>query len=257
MSDPELAARRYDEEEVVRLLRRAIELQREEPVLPGPSGGAGLTLAELEEVGAEAGIDPSHLRRAAAELEGSPVSPDLAMRLAGAPISFVLERTAPGELSEAELEELVPLLRAHALGQGGASVVGKTLTWTSRSDANTSSQQVLVSSVDGRTTIRIDERLGGYAGALFGGLMGGGGIGLGLGGGVALGLALGSAAVAVALPVVLAGGGYAAARAIFRSRFEKRRRRMEELLWHVVERVERQAGPSPADRPLPSGRPSE
>jgi len=98
-------------------------------------------------------------------------------------------------------EDLVPLMQSATIGQGNASAVGKTLTWSSRCDTNTSSQQVLFSSRNGETMVRIEERLGGLAGALF-------------------------------------GGSYAAARAIFADQVRKRRSRMEELMDRIVERVE-------------------
>ncbi|MEE8175809.1 MAG: hypothetical protein V3T97_04300, partial [Gemmatimonadota bacterium] len=66
MPDHELPGRHYTEKEVGLILRRATELQRSEPSARDP---AGLTLAELEEVATEVGIDARYLRRAAAELE--------------------------------------------------------------------------------------------------------------------------------------------------------------------------------------------
>lgn len=243
MNLPDLPDRRYSEKEVARLLRRAIELQRAESAAPGPAT-AGLTLAELQEVALEVGIDPGHLRAAASELQvwGDP---SVWERLVGAPVSFVLERSVPGEFPEDAFEELVPLLSAGTMGQGNASAVGKTLTWSSRSDANTSSQQVLVQGRHGETLVRVEERLGGFAGGLFGGLLGGVGGGVGLGVGGALGGVLGSVVLAVAFPVTVIAGSYVAAREIFKAHVRKRRRRMEELLDRIAEAVEmRIEGPS-------------
>ena len=234
MSDIQRGSRRYSEKEVGLILRRATELQRAEPHAEDPTG---LTLAELQEVAGEVGIDPRYLRRAAAELEGEG-SPDVWSKLAGAPVSFVLERTVPGEFPESRFEELVPLMQVGTVGQGTASAVGKTLTWSSRSDTNTSSQQVLVTSRSGETLVRIEERLSGFAGGVFGGMLGGvgGGVGLGLGG--ALGGALGSVALAIAFPVLAIGASYGAARAIFRVHYRKRKRQMEELMGRLVGRIE-------------------
>jgi len=53
----ELPARRYNEKEVARLLKRASELQRSSPAAPNPSG---LTLTELEDIAREAGLDAEH-----------------------------------------------------------------------------------------------------------------------------------------------------------------------------------------------------
>jgi len=47
--------------------------------------------------------------------------------------------------------------------------VGRTLTWSSRTESNTSAQQVLVTVREGQTLIRIEESFGGLAGGLFGG----------------------------------------------------------------------------------------
>jgi hypothetical protein len=234
MAEHDLVPRRYSEKEVGRILRRATEIQRAEPTARSP---AGLTLGELEEVAKEAGIDPGYLRRAAAELEVGGESPAWRL-LAGAPPGFVLERIVPGELPQSAFETLVPLMQSGTIGQGNASSVGKTLTWSSRSDSNTSSQQVLVSSRDGETLIRVEERLGGFAGGIFGGLLGGVGGGVGIGAGGALGGALGSVALAVVFPLVIISSSYVAARSIFSAHVRKRRRRMQELLDRLVERVE-------------------
>ena len=56
MTDANNLPRLYDEKEVGKLLERATELQREDPVRAAASGG--LSLSELEEIAAEAGIDP-------------------------------------------------------------------------------------------------------------------------------------------------------------------------------------------------------
>lgn len=249
MTEDERSSRRYSEKEVGLILRRATEFQRSEPSVADPTG---LTLAELEEVASEVGIDPAYLRRAAAELEVGAASGPWE-RLLGAPIAFVLERTIPGELPESRFEELVPMMQAATVGQGNASAVGKTLTWSSRSDTNTSSQQVLVTCRDGETLIRIEERLAGFAGGLFGGLMGGGG-GVGIGVGGALGTALGSVALMIAFPVAIIGASYGAARGFFAAHVRKRRARMQVLLDQLAQRVERDVAertlsPSPPSSP--------
>ncbi len=234
MSEIPSGSRRYSEKEVGLILRRATELQRAEPYAEDPTG---LTLAELQEVAGEVGIDPRYLQRAAAELDTAGSS-DLWTSLAGSPLGFVIERTIPGEFPEDRFEALVPLMQAATVGQGNASAVGKTLTWSSRSDTNTSSQQVLITSRGGETLVRIEERLSGFAGGVFGGMLGGVGGGVGLGVGGALGGVLGSVALAVAFPVVIIGASYGAARAIFSAHYRKRKRHMEELMSRLVELIE-------------------
>lgn len=247
--DP-VPARRYSEKEIGALLRRAAEIQASDPA--SRAAAAGLTLRELEEVAAEAGIDAECLRRAAAELEVGRAA-TLGARLAGAPLGFVLERRVPGELTPESFEALVPLLGQASPGQGSASAVGRTLTYTARSDSNTSSQQVLIAIRDGETMIRVEERLGGLAGAVFGGVLGGVGGGVGFGFGVPLGLALGGAALAAVFPAVVVGGTYAGARALFAAQVRARRRRARELLERLAERVEEEVAPGRGDptRELP------
>lgn len=250
MHEEERSSRRYSEKEVGLILRRATEFQRSEPSAADPTG---LTLAELQEVASEVGIDPAYLRRAAAELEAGAGSGPWDKFLGG-PLAFVLERTIPGEFPESRFEELVPLMQASTAGQGNASAVGKTLTWSSRSDTNTSSQQILITVRDGETLIRIEERLSGFAGGLYGGLMGGfgGGVGLGVGGGV--GGALGSLAFAITFPVIIIGASYLGARGLFAAHVRKRRSKMQDLMGQLAEQVERDMAertlsPSPPSSP--------
>ena len=245
MSENESLPRRYSEKEVSLILRRATEIQRTEPA---SRDADGLTLAELEEIAAEAGIDGGYLRTAAAELESlQPPSTESMLQevLAGAPFTIRLEKRIPGELPENRLAELVPIIEMFSEGHGQASSVGHTLTWSSATAGNTSSQQVLVQSSHGETLIRIEERLGGLAGALYGGILGGGG-GLAIGAGSAIG-ALGSVFLAFVIPAALVGSSYMLTRWIFQAQVRRRRQKMEELMDQIASRVER----SVSERTLP------
>jgi hypothetical protein len=217
--------RRFSDKEVALVLRRASALQRSEPTARDPEG---LTQTDLEEIAQEAGIDVHHIRQAVAEL-GADKFADLGTRLAGAPVRIHIERRLPGELSVEALEELVPLVGQATAGHGQASLVGKTLTWSSQTSGNVSSQQVVVSSMRRETLIRIEEHLGQLAGGLFGGIMGGVGGGVGLGVGGALGGALGSIALGVAIPAVVITGSYFLARAFFVDQVRRRQRKLEAL----------------------------
>lgn len=57
----------YSEEEVAQLIRRAVELEATRSVSRESSKISGLTISELEQVAAEAGIDPELIQRAANE----------------------------------------------------------------------------------------------------------------------------------------------------------------------------------------------
>ena len=230
----ELVPRRYSEKQAGDILRRAAEMQRAEPSAVDP---AGFSLTELEEVAREAGIDPAMVRRAASQLEVSRAK-GLGDALAGAPTTIRLEVELPGEFPTERFDEIVPIVQAASAWQGHAGVVGRTLTWTSRADSNTSSRQVFVSVGAGRTLIRIEERLGGVAGGLFGGLIGGVGGGVGAGVGGAVGAALGSVAFGIGFPILMIGGSYLVARAIFASIANREKVKLQELLDQIAAHAE-------------------
>lgn len=218
-----------------RILERATELQRD---LPAPARARGVTLGELEDIAAEAGIDPGSIRRAARELDTATDDAGPWTAVAGAAPTITFERTLPGEIPDDAFQLLVLEIQRTEGTHGQPSVLGRTLTWQADTPAHSRSLQVTVASRDGETRIRIEERLHQYAGGLFGGLMGGvgGGVGLGIGLGVGLG-ALGSTLFAVAWPVGFVGLSYISARQIFRTVARGRRRALSELLERLTELV--------------------
>ena len=236
MSDLTPAKRRYDESEVSRILERTAELQRAAPTSPSPSG---LTLRELEEIAAEAGLEVAHLQRAARELElgGAAAGPSgIGRALAGAPTRLVIERVLPFEASEVGFSRVVPLIQIAAENPGQASQVGSTMTWQSQNPSNPRTLQILISARSGETLLRIEERYGGLAGALFGGIVGGGsGISIGVGG--AIGGALGSLPLGIGLPALMLGGSYLLARKIYTSVVRRRARTLEQLAANLVEEL--------------------
>ena len=222
----DLVPRRYSEKEAGAILRKAAEIQRAEPSAADPSG---FSLAELEEVAREAGIDPAVVRSAAAELDVS-ASESLSAALVGAPLGVQLEVELPGEYPAERFDALLPAIQSVSPWQGHAGVVGKSLTWNARADSNMFSLQVLVASNDGRTLIRIEERLEGFAGGLFGGVIGGVGAGAGIGIGVGVGAAIGSTLLSVGFPILMLGGSYYLSRAIYAAYVKKERGKLRVLL---------------------------
>jgi hypothetical protein len=226
--------RRYSEEEVGLILRRATEMQRAEPTAPDP---AGLTLAELEEIAAEAGIDPGMLRQAASELNVQQPA-TLGSRIAGAPVAVAIERVIAGEMPVERLEELVPTIVASTPGRGTASAVGRSLTWSSQEGSNLTEQQVLVSSQGGQTLIRVEQSYSGLAAGWFGGIIGGVGGGVGFGVGGALSATLGLGAGLVAFPLTAIAGSYFLARSIYASQVRSRQGAARALLDKLAVQVE-------------------
>lgn len=231
--------RRYSETEVSRLLKYATELQQsDEAGGPGGHEGGGMTLATLQEVAAEAGIEPRYIQLAAARIE-RPEPRGLKDSLAGTPLLVRAERIIPGELRDEDYEQIVTEIQMATDVPGSASMVGRTLTWGSEtSEHQTRSLQVIVASRDGETRIQAEERLQGYAGALYGGVVGGAGMGIGMGVGFGVGLgALGSALFAAAFPVTLIGGLYVAMRQVMKSTGRKRRAEAEALVDRIARYV--------------------
>lgn len=221
--------RRYGDKEVRRLLQRAAELQKQESVREYGDDAGGLTLADLQEVAAEAGIHPRYIQRAAAGIEGSGPS-GLAARLAGTELTITVERIVPGELPEEGFEQAILEIQRAFSGSGNPSMVGRTLMWKSDAMEHQSSLQVTVSSRHGETRIRAEERLHGTAAAAHLGLVVGAGMGVGLGVGFSVGLAvLGSALFATLFPVGAIGGIYAGVRHWMKKFGVKRRRELERM----------------------------
>ncbi|HUP52051.1 MAG TPA: hypothetical protein VM198_06210 [Longimicrobiales bacterium] len=236
MTDPSPGQRRYTEQEIGRILKRATEIQVAEP---SSAGAAGMTLRELEDIAAEAGIDPLDLRRAALELEGGGGERRFWSRLVGQPLELSLEAAVPGELGAVGFERIVPVIQQVARDHGQASLVGRTLTWQSEPGDATRSTMVVVTVRAGETRIRVEERLVGLAKQLFGGLVGGAGTGVGVGVGVGVGIgALGSALFATVFPLGAVGIAYIAAREAYRLRVGERRRLLGTLLEGIRTEVE-------------------
>jgi hypothetical protein len=228
------APRRYTDREVRRLIERAAELQDTEPTATEASG---LTLAELEDIAREAGIDPLAVRRAAAELatDSMGTTGDLATRLAGAPIRNVRGRVLPFEVDPARFQAAIPLIQDAADAPGQASLVGGTLTWRGGAESALRVLHVTLATRDGQTAIRIDERYTGLAGSLFGGITGGAGAGVGIGVGVGVGAALGSTLMMVGFPVAVIGLAYAGSRAMYSNIVGRRADTLERLLTDLAD----------------------
>jgi hypothetical protein len=238
MSDPNNLPRLYDEKEVAKLLDRATALQREDPARNVATGG--LSLAELEEIAAEAGIDPRHLRRAAAEMVSGGAKPEGWEHLTAERVTLVQEAVVPGELGEDGFERIVEAIQRTAQESGQPSVLGRTLTWTAETASKTRTVQVTVTSRDGETHIRIVERLHQMATGLFAGTVLGGGLGLGFGAGLPFALTvLGSGLLAVAIPLGSVGLTYIACREIYRRIVRSREAAMRSMLDAVVDAATR------------------
>lgn len=227
-----LPARVYGEKEIGEILKRATELQHKEPTAPA---AAGVTLAELEEIALEAGIDPAYLRRAAHEISSGATDDSFWAGVAGEAINLLREERLPGELTEVGFERIVATIQATSREHGQPSLLGRTLTWRAEAPNKTRTMQLVVTSRDGYTDIRLEENLGQMAAGVFGGTVAGGGLGLGLGLGLPIGLNLGSTLLATAGPIGIVALTYIGSREIYRHIVKRRRKALNNLFDRTVE----------------------
>ncbi len=163
---------RLSSDEVRRLLQRAAELQAEQPTQDGV-----LSIGAVEQVAAEVGIPPEHVRRAAKELQrsepravGAVTSPKYTPSAYEPRTSKItLDRTVDGEVANHAYAILVDEIQTQLGLAGHASVLGRTLTWSPAVHGETSRNIVItVTPQDGQTQIHVEEHLtlSGYRKAL-------------------------------------------------------------------------------------------
>lgn len=248
MPAPSGIDRRFSEEEVALIIKRAAELQQTEQIEADP--GTSMTLRDVEQIAKEAGIDPGLIRRAAQGLD-RPAEANRPSVWAGAPTRLVFERVVDGEIPVEEFEPIVNEIRRTFGENGVPSVLGRTLAWTSSTSGGrrqSRGRQIDVSVVSrgGITTIRAEEELRTLAGALFGGIVGGGGggsSGITIGAGMAL---FQSMPIAMMMWVGVAGGFYALARTIFGRTAAKREKQLRDLVGRLEDQVSTFAATSAA-----------
>ena len=141
--------RRFTDREAALVLRTAAELQ-ERDGSHAAAGARGLSLAQLEQVAREAGIDPAMVRHAVARLDESAVRRGGCL---GAPTEVVVERTVDGEVDPAQFEALLDALRRATGKLGEPNVVGRLFGW--KGHIRGAKAEVAVSPANGRTTVRV------------------------------------------------------------------------------------------------------
>jgi len=234
MAEHAREGRRFAEDEVAEIFRRASDLQKKTH-----QGQMALSAVELERIAAEAGIDPSQVRAAIAEMDAKRSGRGA---LLGGPLEVRLERVVPGEIAKEMFEPLIDEIRA-AMGEiGQVAVLERSFTWSSPHRGTPGPAEIIVSSRDGQTTIRVNSRHGQFAGGMFGGLMGG------LAGGftpmtVALTWqAAHSPLLSVAAGLGVVGAVYGLARTIFGTVTRKREAMLREVVERLAAAVEKHTG---------------
>jgi hypothetical protein len=144
--------RQYSDREVRLILESAAKLQTDRP----EETSGGMTLAQLEQVAAEAGLDPRLIRRAAEEI-GRVDPPSDHNAFFGGPTVIVLERVVDASIDVAEFDQLLEVTRRLTRGVGEVSMIGRQFGWKGFLEgANT---EVSVSTTDEQTTVRVRVQL--------------------------------------------------------------------------------------------------
>lgn len=154
--------RRFSPEEAHAVFARAA--RRQEAVREADErAGAGLTLAELRDVGAEVGIDPAHVEAAARSLTTH--EPERARTFLGVPERARAVRTFSAPLGDAAWAALVDALR-QSFGQAGTvEHLGNRRTWSMHDVVTSGGLSVRVEG----ETVTLEQALparSGYASAL-------------------------------------------------------------------------------------------
>lgn len=148
--------RRYSEAELHAIFERAAERQEEARHAEAASRGQ-LTLAELQQIGADSGIDPAHVAAAAAELN-RPSPP--AKRMLGFPAEVRRTRFIPGPVTDEAWEQMVAELRRTFDQPGVAGEVGRVREWTTQVHRRRGAAvRVSLDPVEGGTRVTIEQTL--------------------------------------------------------------------------------------------------
>ena len=203
--------RTYSESEVADIIARAAERLAEAAREPTRDG---LTLDEIERLGREAGLDPSDLRAAAAEIDAA--GRTLLRQTAQTRTQLVVERWLDGPLTQGGWEDAVAVAEnvlgadmaaAFGMTTGGQTQVGQAFEWTHMSGLGVQTK-VLASPRGERTKLRLTQLVGfsspAVEGATLGSLVGLLLAGIVLASLTASGVAGGAAALAALVAFVLA-----------------------------------------------------
>jgi serine/threonine protein kinase len=214
LSEAATGSTKLTEAQVDEVLRRAAELEGEQRTQEG-----ALSVGAIEQVAAEVGIPPEHVRQAVSELPppGGRVVPFAAApgptRVDYRKDTLILDRTVEGELDESVHRAMVNEIQV-ALGMvGHVTVLGNALTW-SPAAPGTDDRKVIVTVTPeaGKTQVHIEERFELSGWRIF---VPAWGVGVGLLTGVALIRALGLGDQAFLLAILLAPVGAISAVNIF------------------------------------------
>ena len=222
--------------EVRTILDRAAQLEAQQPTEGALSVGA------VEQVAAEVGIAPQHVRKAVEELDS--VAPhDMALQSGSPPTRFhkerlLLDRYVSGAVTAALHAALVEEIQSTLGIAGHVSIVGGSLTWSPAAPGTESRKLVItVTPRSHKTHIHVEERFELSGWRLF---APGWGAAVGALSGAGVAALLGISEPAIVVPILIGGFGGAISLANGMIRIPARRRRpqLEQLADRLAELVE-------------------
>lgn len=154
-----MSERRYSDVEVAAIFEQASKVQAGDA--NQLTSAAGMTLAQLQEIGREVGIEPSIIAQAARTVGASVPMPS--RTLLGLPITVGRTVQLDRKVSDAEWERLVVDLRETFEARGVVRQEGSLRQWTN------GNLQILVEPTDTGDRIRMRTAKGDVRGAVFGG----------------------------------------------------------------------------------------
>ncbi len=160
LEDARRSKKKFSDTEVRQIVTRAANIQAERPTRE-----SALSLGGLQQIAAEVGIPPEHVREAAHDLQRSPEEPRRG-GIFGLSPKIEVERVVDGEIGEEDFDALVREIQV-AMGEVGRinQTFGKSLSWNSLSFQNSLPgsgrlTHVIVSPKAGQTQITITESAG-------------------------------------------------------------------------------------------------
>jgi hypothetical protein len=145
-----MSGRTYSEEEIGRVLKRVAEMQQR----TRQRTGAGLTLEELRELAAEAGLDPHLVDAAAREIDAGAEPDDSNMW--GGPFTVTYLRSVDGEISEETWEGMLAELRREFKTTGVTEERGLARQWGTEHHAGSErTAHLIATKKDGRTELEV------------------------------------------------------------------------------------------------------
>lgn len=142
----------YSEEEISTLLKRAAQIQHEQP----DAETAGLNRAELERLAAEVGLEQHALAQALREMHAGHVQHDEGgFHPWGGPRRHTVTRTLGASLTDDTWQHIVSQLQLHHQTDGRTTGVGQVREWHIRQGRMV---HVTAREVDGQTQLTLSQR---------------------------------------------------------------------------------------------------